>query len=198
MTVNGNLFFLLGCYTACLGNPLWIWERYDEEIPCSKIGLIPVLNSYVLPPEGIAFEKNGMLGQAWIDTPLGVFDEESKSSRHWSLILDTDNLKGPIAYFLPEFWAQTGKWANYDGQMYPTSDFSKTGMKTGGGAFEWHTIPVLGKKSSSGDVFVKIPKMQMGKNQGDKTVLMSGFKSWHSSEDLYSMVDDLMSGTVAG
>ena len=157
-----------------------------------------MLNSYVLPPEGIAFEKNGMLGQAWIDTPLGVFDEESKSSRHWSLILDTDNLKGPIAYFLPEFWAQTGKWANYDGKMYPTNDFSKTGMKTGGGAFEWHTIPVLGKKLSSGDVFVKIPKMQMGKNQGDKTVLMSGFKSWHSSEDLYSMVDDLMSGTVAG
>ena len=53
-------------------------------------------------------------------------------------------------------------------------------------------------KLSSGDVFVKIPKMQMGKNQGDKTVLMSGFKSWHSSEDLYSIVDDLMGGTVTG
>ena len=39
------------------------------------------------------------------------------------------------------------------------------GMKTGGGAFEWHTIPALGEKTEDGDIFVRIPKMQMGKKK---------------------------------
>ena len=188
-----------GCYTACIGNPLWIWDKIDgQEAPCDSIGLIPVANSYVLPPEGIAFDGEGMLGQAWMDTPLGVFDDASRQSRHWSLILDTKNFKGPVAYYLPEFWSVTGKWTNYDGKKYPTEDFSKTGLSSSMYAFEIHSPPAFREQTADGEVFLKIPKMQMGRNMGDKTVLMGGFKSWHDKKDLYTTVDSLMSGTSPG
>ena len=151
----------------------------------------------MLPPEGIAFDGEGMLGQAWIDTPLGVFDDASRQSRHWSLILDTKNFKGPVAYYLPEFWSVTGKWTNYDGNKYPTEDFSKTGMSSSSYAFEIHSPPAFREQTADGEVFLKIPKMQMGRNMEDKTVLMAGFKSWHDKKDLYTIVDNLMSGTSA-
>ena len=149
----------------------------------------------MLPPEGIAFDGEGMLGQAWMDTPMGVFDDTSRQSRHWSLILDTKNFKGPVAYYMPEFWSVTGKWTNYDGKKYPTEDFSKTGMSSSSYAFEIHSPPAFREQTADGEVFLKIPKMQMGRNMGDKTVLMAGFKSWHDKKDLYTIVDNLMSGT---
>ena len=112
------------------------------------------------------------------------------------MILDTKNFKGPVSYLLPEYWAETGKWVNFDGNVYPKEDFAKTGMQTGGGAFEWHTIPALGEKVKDGDIYIRIPKMRMGKNKDDKTALMAGFKSWDRPEDLYTPLDNLMSGTV--
>ena len=201
-TVKWRINAVNGCYKIELSGVLSYFGS-KKEIPCTDLGVIIVSNSYLLPLDGIAFDGEGMLGQAWIDTPLGVFDEEqiftqsSRKNRHWSLILDTKNFKGPIAYILPEFWAETEKWVNFDGKVYPEEDFSKTGINTGGGAFEWHTIPVLGEKEKDGDIYIRIPKMRMGKNKDDKTVLMTGFKSWEKPEDLYTLVDNLMSGTVA-
>ena len=198
--VKWRINAVTGCYKRETGSHLWGF--YGDDVTCSDLGVIVVSNSYLLPADGIAFEGEGMLGQAWIDTPLGVFDEEviytqsSRKNRHWSLVLDTKNFKGPVAYLLPEYWAETGKWVNFDGQVYPEEDFAKTGMKTGGGAFEWHTIPALGEKEDNGDIYIRIPKMRMGKNKGGKTVLMAGFKSWDQPEDLYTPIDNLMSGNT--
>ena len=151
-------------------------------------------NSYILPPEGVPFKGEGMFGLAYIDTPLGAYDKHSLQHKHWTIILDTKNFKGPLSYYLPEYWSQVGKWTNTDGKKYPPSDYSKLGMKTSHFGFEFGYIPALGEKTAAGDVFVKIPKMQMSRNMGDKTFLMGGFKTWDDQKDLYTIVESLLSG----
>jgi hypothetical protein len=93
---------------------------------------------------------------------------------------------------LPDYWAGPGsKWQTGDGAMQPGKDFGNVGMKSGGGVFEWHTVPVAGEQTGARRLF-RVPKMQMGTNSKDplepskdRTVLMSGFKSWLNSAGTY-------------
>ena len=87
------------------------------------------------------------------------------------------------------------KWTDQAGSHHPTSDFGNSGMKTGGGAFEWHTVPAAGLQTDDGKQFIRIPKMRMGLNSAGRTVLMTGFKSWKgNSAELHDPLEATLSG----
>ena len=93
-----------GCYKTETASPLWSF--YGNKLQCDNTGVIPVNNRFLVAPDGIAFENEGMLGQAWLDAPLGR-TYVGDSRRFWTLVLDTENFRGPVAYLLPEYWGST-------------------------------------------------------------------------------------------
>lgn len=178
------------CYRYWSNSPLEVANSDDLE--CDSMGVIAVSNRLLYPPDGIGFVNDGMFGHAWINTPIGKV-RRTDWRRRLTLILDTKNFKGPVAYMLPEYYGNQSKWQNNDGKYYPTDTFVNKGMTTGGGAFEWSTVPVYGHQSdSSRDI--RIPKMQFSFNEGKKTVLMSAGKSWTSKSDLYTPLNKAMDG----
>ena len=62
-------------------------------------------NRFLIAPDGIAFQNEGMLGQAWIDTPVGKKSPSDAGRRSWTLVLNTDNFKGQVAFMHPDYWA---------------------------------------------------------------------------------------------
>ena len=204
-----------GCYKTETASPLWSF--YGNKLTCDNLGVIPVSNRLLIAPDGIAFQSEGMLGQAWVDTPLGWTSDADASSgrRFWSLVLDTANFKGPVGYLLPEYWSSTthSKWQDStSGSFHPSSDFGNSGMNTGGGAFEWHTIPVVGSQgATASDRTIRIPQMRMGLNDEQqtaatttttekkkkRTVLMTGFKSWKNTPaSLRDPLEAVLSGSA--
>ena len=180
------------CYKYWSNSPLEVANSDDLE--CDKMGVIAVSNQLLYPPDGIGFVDDGMFGHAWINTPIGKI-KRSDFRRRLTLILDTKNFKGPVAYMLPEYYDRQSKWQHTDGKFYPKDTFANTGMTTGGGAFEWAAVPVHGYSiDSSRDIC--IPKMQFSFNEEKKTVLMSAGKSWTSRVDLYTPLNKVMDGKI--
>ena len=57
------------CYKYWSNSPLEVANSNDLE--CDLMGVIAVSNRLLYPPDGIGFVNDGMLGHAWINTPLG-------------------------------------------------------------------------------------------------------------------------------
>mmetsp|Transcript_30867 Transcript_30867/g.36000 ORF Transcript_30867/g.36000 Transcript_30867/m.36000 type:complete len:776 (-) Transcript_30867:158-2485(-) len=175
------------CYKYWSNSPLEVANSDDLE--CDKLGVIMVTNRLLYPPDGIGFVNDGMFGHAWINTPLGKIKNKDQK-RSVTLILDTENFKGPVAYMLPDYYHMTSQWEDQNGNRHPQQTFSNTGMNTGGGAFEWSSVPVYGHQGDERKI--RIPKMQFSFNEGQKTVLMSAGKSYTSKADLYTPLDNAM------
>jgi hypothetical protein len=177
------------CYTYWSNSPLEVTNSQDLE--CDSLGVIAVSNRLLYPPDGIGFIDDGMFGQAWINTPIGKLKRSDKK-RALTLIVDTKNFKGPIAYMLPDYYDVQGKWKDQNGDSHPIQNFSNTGMNTGTAAFEWSTVPVYGHQSDSSRDF-RMPKMQFSFNEeGKKTTMMSAGKSWKLKSDLFKPLDQTM------
>eukprot|EP00594_Rhizosolenia_setigera_P013921 CAMPEP_0178960270 /NCGR_PEP_ID=MMETSP0789-20121207/12867_1 /TAXON_ID=3005 /ORGANISM="Rhizosolenia setigera, Strain CCMP 1694" /LENGTH=787 /DNA_ID=CAMNT_0020643593 /DNA_START=82 /DNA_END=2445 /DNA_ORIENTATION=+ len=183
------------CYRYWTNSPLEVANSDDLE--CSDFGVIIVSNSLLYPPDGIGFTNEGMFGHAWINTPLGKKSDDD-TDRFVSLILDTDNFKGPVAYMLPEYYRETSQWSDLDGNKHPDASetFANSGMTTGGGAFEWSTTPVYGHQDGN-NRNIRIPKMQFSFNNGEKeTILMSGGISWENKNGIFTPLDEMLSGLM--
>merc|ERR1712070_1203650 len=92
----------VGCYSAYTGSPLFTfgdWGGHD----CDKMGFAQVSNQILMMPDGYTFDKLGMLGVSYAHTTLGRINE-TDGRNFWTVLLDSDNFEGPVAYFLPEFW----------------------------------------------------------------------------------------------
>ena len=56
----------------------------------------------------------------------------------WTILVDTDNFAGPLAYFIPEFWSERWDSPNPSPGSAAIGDLGKAGhgLSMGGGAFE--------------------------------------------------------------
>merc|ERR1719410_2139104 len=46
-----------------------------------------------------------MIGIAYVRTPFGKVNA-SDSRNYWTVVVETDNFAGPLAYFAPEWWSK--------------------------------------------------------------------------------------------
>lgn len=139
----------VGCYSDQTASPLFDFGGQRAHA-CSSMGLIQVSNHMVLPPDGVTFSKQGLLGVGYVRTPIGKTTAQDNRN-FWTVVLDTEDFSGPLAYFLPEFFKARAKNTHMD------KDFGTpgVGLSFTPGAFEWNTI--FGYKSSDGTY--KVPKM---------------------------------------
>jgi len=184
--------WVVGSHTKCYDH--WhyapLQDSFNENLDCDKLGVIVATNRLLYPHDGISFSGDGMFGHAWINSPLGKTKNADKS-RSIALILDTKNFKGPVVYMLPKYYERTSQWEDQNGNYHPQKTLANTGMNTGGGAFEWHTVPVYGHQGDERKV--RLPNMQFPLNDGSsKSVLMSGAKSYTSKKDFFSPLNKAM------
>jgi len=141
----------VGCYSDQTSTPLFDFGGQRAHA-CSSMGLAQVSNQLVLPPDGLTFSKQGLLGVAYVRTPIGK-TTASDNRNFWTVLFDTKDFSGPLAYFLPEFFKARAKNTHMD------KDFGTpgVGLSFAPGAFEWNTI--FGYKASNG--VYKIPKITL-------------------------------------
>lgn len=156
----------VGCYSYYTGSPLFQFGQYNGH-DCDKMGLAQISNQLVMLPDGITFDVEGMVGVSYVRTPLGKVNA-TDSRNFWTVVLDTENFAGPLAYFIPEFWAlrdphDTPRTAHL-------GDYSTArGLKNGQCAFEWNTLHTI--KASNGDY--KLPKMTVPYKSGRGVIMMN-------------------------
>lgn len=186
--------WVIGSHTKCYDH--WhyapLQDAFDNgNLKCDKLGVIVVTNRLLYPHDGISFSGDGMFGHAWINTPFGKTQKNDKK-RSITLILDTKNFKGPVAYMLPKYYLRTSQWKDQNGNYHPKQTLGNTVMRTGGASFEFGYVPVYGHQDSQRKI--RLPNMQFPLNEGsNKVVLMSGGKSYTSTADLYDPLQKAMS-----
>jgi len=185
-----------GCYAAFTQSSMFHSQNYkphscswaDRTTESSTMGLAQLSNHLMLLPDGQTFEKDGMLGVAYARTPFGKTNA-SDDRNFWTLIMHTENFAGPLAYFLPEFWALRSKAAH--GTTDNFEDFStvpRISSNGGGPAWECHDSA----KFVDGDV-TKLLKMSMPQVNG-RTVLWMGGRGHDSSDILNPLENALATG----
>ncbi len=174
------------CYDFEIASPGWDFFYHNTPLADDKMGIAQLSNSMLVPPDGLTFEGNPdglFLGYAWMALP---FMEEKQGppptgENSWTLFLNADNFKGPVAYYVPETWSKISKG-------YPTDN--KRGLdardgEMGGGAMEINTVPRMDAKIAGDTVFYKIPKLQFPVDDHGRTILVQDVK-YYSKQALFN------------
>jgi len=171
------------CYASWLNSPGW-GAPNRQPLDKTKTGFAQLSNRLLIPPDGLTFplSTNGqLLGSAWMALPFPVVGVDPQAAgtgaNAWTLFLNTTNFKGPIAYFLPQFW----------------SDLSQTdrriaglGLDANGGritsmAAEWGAIPLAQGKDTTGTVYTRIPKLRFPVDANGRTILSQDLRAWSAA-----------------
>ncbi len=191
----------VGCYRAYTQSSMFhtaelkphacSWEDSDKLNPNHKrsMGLAQLSNRLLLFPDGQSFEREGMLGVSYARTPFGKLNATDRRN-FWSVIIDSENYAGPVAYFLPEFWKLRPK--GQEEKMKDYQDFSNSqGIQmTASPAWECHAMP----NYVDGDVH-KLIKMSAPQRNG-RTVLWMGQRAHGDSELMDPLEGALSSGAL--
>lgn len=185
-----------GCYRAYTQSPLFhsgnynphacSWADSDKVNPNHKssMGLAQLSNRLMLFPDGQTMEEEGMLGVAYARTPFGKVSA-SDSRNFWTIVMDSANYAGPVAYFLPEFWSLRGK-----GREKETAHFK-----------DFSTVPEIGMSSPAWECqamqsyvdggVLKLSKMSLPQHNG-RTVLWMGQRA-HPDSDIMDPLERALS-----
>ena len=86
------------------------WDR-----PGGKYGVVQLSNRVLWPPDGLNLQqgtRGEWFGYGYLPLPLTPEQESTAGSptatgnRCWTLFLNSQNFKGPVAFFAPYFWTQ--------------------------------------------------------------------------------------------
>lgn len=151
------------CYQTPMRSSIG-WPFGDTTaLPEKNTGLIQLTNRMLIVPDGQTFplDTNGeMLGIAWIDLPLPSVAQNygniTTGSNHWTLFVNAENFKGPIAYYMPQFFSDPSQ---------KVSGLEGLGLDTmpaymGGLASEIGYMPMVQATDTNGINYSRIPQMQ--------------------------------------
>ena len=64
------------------------------------MGIAQLSNRLLMAPDGLTFQqgKQGMVGVAYVRTPLGEVAANDTMRNFWTVLVDTENFAGPLAY----------------------------------------------------------------------------------------------------
>ncbi|MEL7497644.1 MAG: hypothetical protein AAFN77_08550 [Planctomycetota bacterium] len=161
-------------YNHEISSPGWGFGK-TKSLPPKKLGIAQLSNRLVVPPDGMTFEAEAsgkILGNAWMVLDLAPEDNQGDKTptgnNCWTLFLNTDNFKGPVAFWIPETWSQLSR-------RYPTINGrgldARPGLM-GSGAMEVNTVPYFESTSKDGTGFSRIPPIQFPVDGRGETILM--------------------------
>ncbi len=178
------------CYSEEISTPGWRFFWSDTPLPDDMLGIAQISNCILIPPDGMTFNGNPngeLLGISYMALPLtnAYHDEYPVGERNWTLFLNSENFKGPLAYYLPETWAKISKDYPFD---YGRGLDSRPSVKNlSGGTMEFNTVPLLSGKDSDQNSYYKIPRLQFPVDSLNRTILSKDV-TFYSKQALYNDV----------
>jgi hypothetical protein len=173
------------CYSNQIASPGWGWGT-SSALSKPLLSIAQLSNRLIVPPDGVTMAKNTrgtFLGIAWMALPLVDARETEREdgtnlsigSNSWTLFLKAENFSGPVAFWLPEIWAQLSS-------SYPTIEKRGLDFRLGqmrSGAMEFGALPYYQQRSEAGNKIFKIPKLTFPITESNKTVLMQNVKAYN-------------------
>ena len=151
----------------------------DWSQPNGMLGIAQLSNNLLWPPDGLnmATSNNGeFLGYGYLPMP---FTEEMSTTngvdittgnQSWTLFLNTQNFKGPAAFFLPTFWTKPVlENASLEGLFLdtrPSNPLSSFG-------FETSTLPAVNSIDNNGTRYSKALPTSYPITEGNESVLLN-------------------------
>ncbi len=185
------------CYDHEIASPGWPFFYSSTPLPDNKLGIAQLSNRILVPPDGLTFQGNPngqFLGYSWMALPFTDTREgpPPTGDHSWTLFLNASNLKGPVAYYIPETWSKISKDYTFD---YGRGLDARPGV-IGGGAMEFNTVPHFEGKDSQGTIYTKIPQLQFPVDGQGRTVLVQDV-TYYSKEALYNAIKSWRNGGPA-
>lgn len=175
------------CYNSEIASPGWPFFYRAEALPDDQLGIAQLSNRILVPPDGITFEgdlEGRFLGYTHMALPL----TEAKpgppptGNQSWTLFLNAQNFKGPVAFYIPEMWSRLSKeYKAIEGMGLDT----RPGTMGGGGAMEINKVPSFEMKDQKGDLYIKIPQLQFPVNDNGLSVLVQDV-TYYSKDALFN------------
>lgn len=167
------------CYGSDAPNtPFWTFA--GGQLSEGKISTLLISNRILVPPDGFTFENEsagGMLGVATMSLPFSSLipaNETGTGEQSWMVFFNSNNFKGPVSIYPAQLFSWFGKGDSLRSQL----TFDKGRAFLTGAAFEWGGMPFIEYRSKSGEIFSKIPAMQLPSDSYGETVVMSDFKAY--------------------
>ncbi|GAA0880793.1 hypothetical protein GCM10009119_37630 [Algoriphagus jejuensis] len=179
------------CYNSEIASAGWPFFYRAEALPDDQMGIAQLSNRLVVPPDGITFEgdlEGRFLGYTHMMLPL----TEAKAiptptgDQSWTLFLNSENFKGPVAFYIPEMWSRLSK--DYKAIEGMGLD-AREGTMGGGGAMEINTVPSFEMIDKNGDLFIKIPQLQFPVNEQGQSILVQDV-TYYSKDALFNYLLD--------
>lgn len=182
------------CYSGFLSTPGFGFNS-DKPLPDSLLGIVQLSNRILIPPDGMTFDGDphgDFLGYGYLALPLTEpkTKPQPTGSNNWTLFLNTNNFKGPVAYYLPEAWSRIAK--NYPVINGRTMD-SRALTQGAGGTMEINTVPITKGKDGQGKTYTKIPQIQFPIQENGKSILVRDF-AYYSENALYKDIENWRKG----
>ena len=187
------------CYDYLVSSPGFSFFTNDGPLNDSSMGIAQLSNRLLIPPDGLPFRGNPsgqLMGFTYMALPLTkpYFGEQySVGEKSWTLFLNTNNFKGPLAFYVPDIWAKISKHYAYDngrGLDQRMLDVSKNL----GGTIEINTVPKVSKKIQGGRNYVKIPPLQFPVDSNNYSIISKDV-TFYDSTALY---DDILAWRDGG
>jgi len=149
------------CYDYEVASPGWSFFYEDEALQDNRLGVAQLSNRLLIPPDALPFEGNPngeFMGYGYMALPFTDAYHNTKvkvGNQSWTCFINTENFKGPIAYYLPETWTKFS-------EQYPELEGRGLDAREGiinGGAMEINTVPSFVAYDSDSIMYVKIPKL---------------------------------------
>ncbi len=178
------------CYDVEISTPGWQFFWSDTPLPDNMLGIAQLSNCLLYPPDGLTFEGNPngeFLGMSYLSLPLtaAYTDKYPVGEKSWTLFLNAQNFKGPLAYYLPETWAKISENYPFDNGRGLDARSSKTNLS--GGTMEINTVPLLSATDTDGKRYYKIPRLQFPVDSRNRTVLSKDV-TFYSKDAIYNKV----------
>jgi len=173
------------------------WGTWEE--PRGLYGVAQLSNRLLFPLDGLRIKdgaKGELLGYGYLNLPLTEPKEKTNGKNVptggncWTLFINANNFKGPVAFFLPYFWSKHGlRNPNWVGRLLdskPADPNRAVQMET-----QW--IPCRVAKDSKGNLYARIAEVLFPINHDGVTVLLHR-DTVYNEKALWESVRDWFSG----
>ncbi len=186
------------CYDFEIASPGWSFFYDNETLPTERLGIAQLHNQILIPPDGLTFNgtpEGEFMGYSYMALPFtDAYGDEimPTGDQSWTCFINTENFKGPIAYYLPETWSKISK-------DYPIINGKGLDAKPGiirGGAMEINTVPHYESKDKDGTLYTKIPALKFPVDENGKASLVQDL-TFYSKAALFNDLRDWRHGQSA-
>lgn len=174
------------CYDFEIANPGWSFFYDDNTLSTERLGIAQLHNRLLIPPDALTFDgtpQGEFMGYSYMALPFtdAVEGTTPTGNQSWTCFINTENFKGPIAYYLPETWSKI----SID---YPIIHGRGLDARPGiirGGAMEINTVPAFESTDKAGNIYTKIPKLKFPVNENGKAALVQNL-TYYNKEALFN------------